>query len=159
MHKDIRGVVGIAGRQVRGIRFKGHIVPVGTDRGVRTCPVRLQSGAVHAHPPGLYRRPIADEDIRRIIDIAGHQIRGSRLEGHVLSITADRRIQTPSVCLRSSIVDQTYSACLPGCPVVHEDIRGVVGIAGRQVRGIRFKGYVAPIRTDRGVCAHSVNIF
>jgi len=109
-----------------------------------------------ADQPGRAVGPGKEEDVRAVIGVglAGDQVGGPALEGHVLAVAADDR-----ACGRA-VAGRGRRACRaahqehgPGVAVVEEHVGGGVriGLAGHQVGGRADERHVAPVGAEHRI--------
>jgi len=157
VHEHVGRRAGVPGRQVRGSGVEGDEATVRRQHGAVTAAIRL--GAVRGHAsagdgPGL---PVVDEHIVVVVVVPGHQVRGSRVEGHPATIRRQMGIVTVAVALDTSR-GQAHPGGGSRLPVVHEHVAGCVVVPGHQVRGRGFEGHVATVRGEEGVGAVAIGL-
>src|SRR5581483_3565767 len=103
-----------------------------------------------AHAARLVLASGVDEDVVGAVRVAGDEVRRGRVEGDVAAVGRDRGVVPVAVPLLAPRGD-AHAARLVLPSVVDEDVVGAVRVAGDQVRRVRVKGDVAPVRRDRGV--------
>ena len=154
--KDIRLAICVPVHQITSLRSKGHIAPMLRDG----WPERTASGTLatiggHRHAGRLVRGSVVDENVRRAIGVAEHQVAGQRLKGHIVSVGRDGWHLRPALALRA-IGGHRDAHRLAGLLVVDKDINRVVGITEHQIVGPGLEGDVAPVGRDGRVQAGDV---
>ena len=77
MDEDVRDVaVGIVRDQVRGRAVEGHEAAIVRNRGIEAGGVSLVPIVVYGDDLGGIRPPVMDEDVRRVVVITRHEVRG-----------------------------------------------------------------------------------
>ena len=153
--EDVDILVGIAVHQVGGVGTEAHETAVSAETGGCAASVGLAAPAVDAHPGGLPRLPVMDEDVRHPIGVAVHQVGGERLEGHVSAPAVYAATGAASVGLAAPAVG-AHPSGFPGLPVVDKDIGGFVAVAVHQVGGKGLEGDEASAATEAGNPAGAV---
>src|SRR3954470_16701505 len=97
-HVDVRRAVAVGGGQVRrnGLERDAarRVLDRAVDRGIRGIAIRLPAPASEAHPRELLAGAVVEEDVARAVRVAGHEVRGERVEGDVPDnavVAGDRR--------------------------------------------------------------------
>ncbi|OPZ87066.1 MAG: hypothetical protein BWY76_00653 [bacterium ADurb.Bin429] len=152
VQEHVTQVVRVARHQVAGIRAVDDIAAIRAHRRVLTAVIRRRAVQAGGNEQRLPVRHVAQEDIRHVVRVARHQVRGFRLEDHVLPAGAHPDAIGAGVA--GSLGSRAFHAHpdrRPRLPVMEEDILLTVRIAGYQVRRRRAEGHVTAIRTD---CRH-----
>ena len=143
-------LVRVSPDEVRRRGLERDIAAVGAERRLSALAPDLAPGldaaARDAHPRGLAGGEVADEDVHLAIRVAGDEVRGGGLEGHVAAARADRGRAAGAVRLavRADADPLGHAARA----VVQEDVGDAVGVAGDEVRRVRLEDDVAPVRAD-----------
>jgi hypothetical protein len=157
VHKDIRGVIRIAGNKGAGPRLKGYGTAVSRNRWPTRVTIPLRSIGSHRDAAGLPRLPVVDEDVAHVIGIAGNQVAGPRGKGHETAV--GRNSWRPGIVIRLRPVGSDRDATgLPRLPVVDEDVPRPIVIGGNQIAGPRFKSNVTAVGRDRCVPGFTVRL-
>jgi len=155
MYEDVRLSIGVPNHQVRGGRRKGHVAPVGANRGLIAVTVPLGAAGSEADAGGLMGLSVMYEDIPHALGVPGHQVGGRGREGYVTPIGADRGLIAVTIPLGAA-GGQAYPFDLAGLSVMHEDIPRAVAVPGHQIRGGRREGHVPPVGAEGGEVAVEV---
>ncbi len=116
-----------------------HVVAVG--RPVAGVQVDVDLDTVTEQESG-------DEDVGEEVVIAGHEVRGARIEGHHRTVTRDRRSEAEAVGLVAGVV-HVHPGGDTGSTVVHEDVEQRVGVTRDEVGRPRGECHDVSVGGDR----------
>ncbi len=140
--------VGVAGDHVGGVGLEADVAPVGGDRGDPAAVVALGAAGRDADALGHAGLSVVDEDVQLAVGVAGDQIGRQAGERDVAAVARDLGQVAEAVRLAPARGDADPLGDA-GDPVVDEDVRGGVGVAGDQVGGAADERDIAAVVGDR----------
>ena len=150
--EDVVPAVGVAGDEVGGVAHERHLGPVRREDRRVAAVIRLRARGIGGDARDRAAGEILDEDVPRVVAVAGDEVGGEARKGHLRAVRREDRLVAAVIRLRASGTGGDARGNTAG-EVLDEDVVSVVGVAGDEVGCVAIKRHLGPVRREGPIVA------